>query len=319
MNADERALFEDAVRRATESGAGANLDAALADLGWADALSADPATAVSVLFESQGAANATSSALDRVLTAALGLPDLGAAAIVLPPLRMDDAPGHASGSRAAVRGLGTATLARADTAVVVTSTGKGCQSLIVDSRALTLRPVHGLDPAFGLVEVSGDLDLSGKKDACSVDWSTAVARGQLALGHELVGAARTMLELARQHALERMQFGRRIASFQAVRHRLADALVALEAAAGLLTAVWEEPSPQAAALAKGMAGRSARTVARHAQQVLAGIGFTAEHPLHRYVRRTVVLDQLLGAGNVLTRRSGADVLRSGALPVSLPL
>jgi alkylation response protein AidB-like acyl-CoA dehydrogenase len=68
-----------------------------------------------------------------------------------------------------------------------------------------------------------------------------------------------------------------------------------------------------------MAGRSARTVARHAQQVLAGIGFTAEHPLHRYVRRTVVLDQLLGAGNVLTRRSGADVLRSGALPVSLPL
>jgi hypothetical protein len=254
-----------------------------------------------------------------VLIAALGLPDPGAAAIVLPPLRMDDAPGHVSGSGATVRGVGMASLAGADTAVIVASAGDGCQSLLVETRALTLRPVQGLDPALGLVEVSGDLDQSKKKDAGSADWATAVARGQLALGHELVGAARTMLELARQHALERTQFGRPIASFQAVRHRLSEALVTLEAAAELLTAVWEEPSPGAAALAKGMSGRSARTVARHAQQVLAGIGFTTEHPLHGYVRRTIVLDQLLGAGSLLTRRSGADVIRSGALPVTLPL
>ena len=48
--------------------------------------------------------------------------------------------------------------------------------------------------------------------------------------------------------------------------------------------------------------------------MLAGIGFTTEHPLHRYVRRTIVLDQLLGAGSVLTRQLGADVLASGTLP-----
>ncbi len=60
-------------------------------------------------------------------------------------------------------------------------------------------------------------------------------------------------------------------------------------------------------------------MARHCQQVLAGIGFTTEHPLHRFVRRTVVLDQLLGAGSVLTHQLGTDILRSGSLPPAFPL
>ena len=68
-----------------------------------------------------------------------------------------------------------------------------------------------------------------------------------------------------------------------------------------------------------MAGRSARTVARHAQQVLAGIGFTTEHPLHRYVRRTLVLDRLLGDARTLTHQLGEDLLRTRRLPPMLPL
>ena len=143
--------------------------------------------------------------------------------------------------------------------------------------------------------------------------------GQLALGHELVGAGRTMLELARIHALERTQFGRPIGSFQAIRHRLAESLVALEAASALLDAAWDDPSPVTAAMAKAFAGRSARAVARHCQQVLAGIGFTTEHPLHGSVRRTIVLDQLLGSGNALTRTLGADILSSATLPAAFPL
>ena len=72
-------------------------------------------------------------------------------------------------------------------------------------------------------------------------------------------------------------------------------------------------------MAKSVAGRSTRTVARHSQQVLAGIGFTTEHPFHRYFRRIVVLDQLLGAGTALTRRLGGDTLVTGTLPTTLPL
>jgi alkylation response protein AidB-like acyl-CoA dehydrogenase len=128
-----------------------------------------------------------------------------------------------------------------------------------------------------------------------------------------------MLELARAHALERVQFGRPIAGFQAVRHRLAEALVAIEAADGALAAAWDDPSPFAAGLAKALAGRGARTVARHAQQVLAGIGFTTEHPLHRYVRRVLVLDRLLGDARSLTRQLGEDLLARRSLPAILPL
>ena len=61
-------------------------------------------------------------------------------------------------------------------------------------------------------------------------WSSAVALAQVALAHEIVGAARQMLDLARAHALGRIQFGQPISDFQAVRHRLADTLVAIEAA-----------------------------------------------------------------------------------------
>src|SRR3546814_13369391 len=103
-----------------------------------------------------------------------------------------------------------------------------------------------------------------------------------------------MLELAREHALERVQFGQPISRFQAIRHKLADTLVAIETADGVLAASWPDRSPVTAALAKSLAGRGARLTAQHSQQVLAGIGFTTEHDLHRHVRRVRVLAAALG-------------------------
>ena len=167
----------------------------------------------------------------------------------------------------------------------------------MDLGLLTRRPVQGLDPALGLFEVMGEFETAWAAQPQAADWPAAWRWDSSHSGTSWSAPDATMLELARTHALERMQFGRPIGSFQAVRHRLAESLVALEAAAALLDAAWEDPSPVTAAMAKAFAGRSARTVARHCQQVLAGIGFTTEHPLHRSVRRTIVLDQLLGAGS----------------------
>ena len=93
----------------------------------------------------------------------------------------------------------------------------------------------------------------------------------------------------------------------------------IEAADAALGAAWEERSPQAAATAKALAGRGARTAARHCQQVLAGIGFTTEHDLHRYVRRVLVLDQLLGTDRTLTRELGEELLATRRLPELPPL
>jgi Acyl-CoA dehydrogenase, C-terminal domain len=316
MDTAERELFAGAVRRAAESSTGEALDAALEDLGWSDALEDDTCAAVSLFFEAQGRADVTSSALDRLLAHALGMTG-ERVAVVLPPLRRSAAPARLVGDRCAVAGLGTAALSTASVVIVVAPSGEGDAAFVLTTDALERRPIIGLDPTLGLFEVSGIVDVAG--GGVPTDWRAAAVLGQLAVGHELVGVSRAMLELARQHALERVQFGRPISTFQAVRHRLAESMVAIEAAAGLLEAAWDEPGPATAALAKGLAGRSARTVARHAQQVLAGIGFTTEHPFHQFFRRTVLLDQLLGAGTALTRDVGAGVLASGSLPAALPL
>jgi len=68
-----------------------------------------------------------------------------------------------------------------------------------------------------------------------------------------------------------------------------------------------------AMLAKA-AGHAALTAARNCQQVLGGIGFTAEHGLHRHVRRTLVLDGLLGSAPELTREAGLLLRREGRAP-----
>ncbi|GAA2401925.1 acyl-CoA dehydrogenase family protein [Actinomadura vinacea] len=158
----------------------------------------------------------------------------------------------------------------------------------------------GLDPALGL---------------CRVEWeplgAEALAAGRRALGFQLVGAARAALELAREHALARTQFGRPVASFQAVRHRLAETLVALEAAEA---ALGHASDPMTAKLGKALAGRAGLTASRHCQQVLAGIGFTAEHRFHRFARRILILDDLLGSASALTAEIGGDLRAAGRAP-----
>lgn len=320
MEKSELELFSRSVQQVTSSDNGAELDSALIELGWLDAVAEDRAAAVAVVFEHLGRANVTSGALDDLLALTMGgsvPPD--PVVVVLPFLRETLPPGDDSKGKIAVRGMCSNAYGRRGTAMVAVSDGSTIRGVAMPTSKLTQRPIVGLDEALGLHEISGELSPSDAMDLGPVDWANAVAIGQLALGHELVGTSRTMLDLARTHALERVQFGRPIASFQAVRHRLAEGLVAIEAADALLHAAWDEPTPEVAAMAKGMAGKSARAVARHTQQVLAGIGFTTEHPLHLFVRRSLTLDQLLGASAELTRQLGSYAMTHHALPASFPL
>lgn len=315
FDADERELFERSLTKAVESTTGAVLDAALDDIGWRDALAVDPRVSVSALFDAQGRAGVTSSAIDWLLADGSGLDSEGA--MVLPAIGSWDAPARVAGEGLTIRGLGAAALPRAETMVVVVADGDGyvAHRCAVDARSL--RGIRGLDEAFGLVEVS--LDATPTDAPQVVDWVAGVALAQLGLAHELTGASRTMLRLAREHALERIQFGRPIARFQAVRHRLAETLIAIETAEAAIDGAWRDGTPYAAAVAKAVAGQSARTAARHCQQVLAGIGFTAEHPLHGYIRRVLVLDGLLGDAKTLTRALGEELLRTRRLPPMLAL
>ena len=322
MDPDDLTLFERSLGDATDRTTGVALDAALDGLGWHDALTDDRRAAVSLLFELQGLTGATSSALGQVVAYALGLADgrEGRREAVLPGVGGCEPPGVLVGDRIRVDGLAAAGFADRSSALIVASRGGAMTAHTVPTASLELRSVIGVDPDLGLLRVTGDIEPAGPGvDLLPGAWAAAVALGRLAVAHQLVGASRAMLELACAHARERIQFDRPIATFQAVRHRLAETLVAVAMAEAMLDAAWLDPTPDASAMAKAVAGRQAKTAARHCQQVLAGIGFTVEHPFHRYLRRALVLEALLGTSASLTASLGTELIERRQLPPLLPL
>jgi alkylation response protein AidB-like acyl-CoA dehydrogenase len=116
-----------------------------------------------------------------------------------------------------------------------------------------------------------------------------------------------------------MQFGRPVARFQAVRHRLVETLVAIEALEAALAAAHDEPCVATAELAKAIAGRASGVVVKHCQQVLAGIGFTTEHPFHRHVKRVLLLEGLLGSADRIVLDVGRRLLAERRVPTLIEL
>jgi hypothetical protein len=324
IDAEERALMEQTVRGAladavATAGEETEVDAVLAKLGWLEMLHDHPDDAIGIVFGALGATNAAATVLDDVLARACGREPRADLAVLLPPFAAWDVPGRIQGSDLHANGLATARAACARELLVICAPASEPWALVVPAAVAEVRRVHGVDPGGGLHAIRVR---SGAEGATRLDpsaWSSAVALGRRAVAHQIAGACRAMLDLARAHALERVQFGRPIARFQAVRHRLADVLVAVEALAAALGAAREEPSPETAALAKAIAGRTARTVAAHCQQVLAGIGFTTEHPFHRFLKRTLALEGLLGSADAIVLDVGRRLLAARRVPTLIEL
>ena len=321
MDAADRDLLAETVRAALHgAGTDSDADGVLAELGWLEMLEAEPRAAIGIVFHALGTTNAAATALDDVVASALGAtprPDL---AVLLPPFATWNAPGHVDADRnASAVGL---TTSRADTArelLVVFRHGTEFRAVTVPVQMTDVRTVQGIDAEARLRIVRADRveDAGDRLDPAA--WESAVALGRRAVAHQIAGASRTMLALARDHASERVQFGRRIASFQAVRHRLAETLVAVEALEATLDAAGDEPNALTAALAKATAGRTARTVALHCQQVLAGIGFTTDHPFHRFLKRTMALDGLFGSADEIVLDVGRRLLATRHVPTLIEL
>jgi len=320
MDASERALLEQTVRDAISSTSGGfdKVDEVLADLGWLEMLRDEPHDAVAIVFGALGSTNGAGSMLDDVLLAALGMTPEPGCAVLLPPFGSSAPPASVDGDRVFGTGLATARATTASEMVAVAVTGDAVTIARVPMSAVNTEPARGVDPRLGLHVAHVDVqDADATGDTRS--WEPALAAGRIALAHELAAASRAMLELARTHALERVQFDRPIAHFQAVRHRLAETLVAIEACDASLVAAADEPGPMTAALAKALAGRAARTAATHCQQVLAGIGFTTDHPFHRFLKRTMALDGLLGSTDALTFDLGRELLATRRVPTLIEL
>jgi len=150
------------------------------------------------------------------------------------------------------------------------------------------------------VRVPASLRLGGDRDAGPA-LERALALGAVALAAEQVGVAQRSLDLAVAYAKERVQFGRPIGSFQAIKHKCADMMVKLEAARSAVywaACVAAEPAakdlPLAASAAKAAASDAAFFCAGNALQIFGGVGFTAEYDIHLYFKRARASAALLG-------------------------
>ncbi|MCW2652701.1 MAG: hypothetical protein JWR32_3677 [Mycobacterium sp.] len=320
IEATERELMSGTLRRLVEQFDGAQLSEALDDFGFTELLAEAPREAVSSVFDAFGRAGSMSAALqDVLLLPVAGLLDGKTAghSVVLPMIGEQRA-GHLDGDALVLHGL---VVGHRLTTAFLAPVGMGEKTAWVrvsDPAQLFTRRVAGLDPALGITEVAGEgvpaSVVSTGEQATSL-WKAVATAGRRALGYQIVGAVGHMIDLAVVHARDRMQFGQPIGSFQGVRNRLADAYVAREAAAAALELAWEADDVYLAGmLAKSLAGRAARIAATHCQQVLAGIGFTAEHPFHHFLARALVLDSVLGSATELRRAIGAQLVSTGMIP-----
>ena len=144
--------------------------------------------------------------------------------------------------------------------------------------------------------------LRAAEDGESLDGSFEPVRLRLLAGLalEAVGVSQRALELGVEYVSQREQFGKKIGTYQAVSHPLADTYVETELARSLAYwAAWsvaeeDERAPLAVASAKAQAAETAVAACERAIQVHGGIGFTWEHPLHRYYKRAQWLDAFGG-------------------------
>jgi alkylation response protein AidB-like acyl-CoA dehydrogenase len=133
-------------------------------------------------------------------------------------------------------------------------------------------------------------------------------------GAEMLGAADRVLSMSVDYAKDRVQFGKPIGSFQAVKHMLADALVDVEGMRSTVYyAAWcaaadDDDRALAASMAKAWCSDASRRVMGTGLQVHGGIGFTWEHDMHLYVKRAQ-LDQVSYGDAAFHRDRIAALLR----------
>lgn len=127
------------------------------------------------------------------------------------------------------------------------------------------------------------------------------------LAAEQIGAAAKCLDLTVQYTKDRVQFGRPIGSFQALKHRMADLYVAVQSARAVVDEAATDPTPVSATLARLAASEAFSRVAAEAVQLHGGIAITWESDIQLYFKRAHGSAQLLGPPHEQLRRLESEV------------
>jgi alkylation response protein AidB-like acyl-CoA dehydrogenase len=198
----------------------------------------------------------------------------------------------------------------ADTIVVVARTagttgtdGISFFTVAGDAEGLTRTPLQTMDTTRKQAKLEFDnvvaTPLGSTQDGFAA-FSKVLDQAAVALSNEMMGGAQKVLEMSVEYAKVRVQFGRPIGSFQAIKHKCADMLLEVESGkSAAYYASWaaaedNEELPVVAALAKAYCSEAYFHAAAENIQIHGGIGFTWEHPAHLYFKRAKSSEIYLG-------------------------
>ncbi|KZS63353.1 acyl-CoA dehydrogenase family protein [Mycobacterium ostraviense] len=168
--------------------------------------------------------------------------------------------------------------------------------------SFTAQPVATMDPTRRLARVR-------PQEAQTIGADPGLADiAAILLAAEQIGAAERCLQLTVEYTKNRVQFGRPIGSFQALKHRMADLYVTVAAARAVVADACTEPTPTNAATTRLAACEAFSAVAAEGIQLHGGIAITWEHDMHLYFKRAHGSTHLLDPPRELLRRLESEVL-----------
>jgi alkylation response protein AidB-like acyl-CoA dehydrogenase len=181
--------------------------------------------------------------------------------------------------------------------------GLGLFTLDADSAGVGRRLLDSMDPTRKIARIDfrgAHAQMLGSVDDGAVAIERTLDHAAIALANEMVGGAQTMLDSAVSYSKLRVQFGREIGSFQAIKHKLADMLLEVELAksaayyAAQAAAAGDPEWPALASLAKAGASETYLHAAAECIQIHGGIGFTWDNDTHLWFKRAKSSEVFLG-------------------------
>ncbi|OYD61415.1 alkylation response protein AidB-like acyl-CoA dehydrogenase [Rhodococcus sp. OK302] len=194
--------------------------------------------------------------------------------------------------------------ATADLILIPVRDDSGCTLYAVEGEHVRRTPMNTVDltrPLAAVTLENSPAEIIGKIGEAENLLARTRDMALLAIGCEQLGQSKTTLNMAVRYARERIQFGRPIGSFQAIKHKLAEVAVAVQSAESAVEhGIWAaaegsaEELSRAASMVAVVCGPAAVLAAAECIQVHGGIGFTWEHPAHLYYRRALSSEGLMG-------------------------
>jgi alkylation response protein AidB-like acyl-CoA dehydrogenase len=185
---------------------------------------------------------------------------------------------------------------------------EGIGLFVVPRGSFDAEPMEGFDASrsYATVVVDGARvgpdRVLGEPGAAGSVLAGIVGDATVALAAEMVGTCQAIFDIVHAYVQEREQFGVKVGSFQAIKHKLANMFVALESAratayfAAAAIAESDERRDMAIAMAKASVGDCQKLIAQEGIQCLGGIGYTWEHDMHLFVKRAKAGAALFGTG-----------------------